>query len=84
MCFHRRGTSQDDDAQVLVPDDDAVRPAVSLSTDDRYLIVSLSRGLDPGTELRILELAQPGSGFRVLLPAGAAERAARRCSRSGR
>jgi prolyl oligopeptidase len=73
VCFHRSGTGQEDDAQVLVPDDDAVWPVVSLSTDDRYLIVALSRGLGPGAELRILELARPGSAFRVLLPAGAAE-----------
>lgn len=73
VCFHRSGTSQEEDSQVFVPDDDALWPVVSLSTDRRYLIVSLSRGLGPGAELRILELAQPGSGFRVLLPAGAAE-----------
>jgi prolyl oligopeptidase len=72
-CFHRSGTSQEDDTQVFVPETDAIWPVVSLSTDDRYLIVSLSRGLGSGAELRILALARPGSGFRVLLPAGAAE-----------
>ncbi len=74
VCFHRGGSSQEDDTEVYVPADDARWPGVSLSTDGRYLIVSLSGGLGSGTELRILELARPGSGFRVLLPADGAER----------
>jgi protease II len=73
VCFHRSGTGQEEDTRVFVPETNAIWPAVSLSTDDRYLIVSLSRGLGPGAELRALELARPGSGFHVLLPAGAAE-----------
>jgi prolyl oligopeptidase len=72
VCFHRSGTSQDADTQVFVPDED-MGAAVSLSTDGRYLIVALSRGLGPGAELRILELAKPDSGLHVLLPASAAE-----------
>ena len=74
VYFHRTGTSQENDAVVFAPEDDALWPEFSLSTDGRYLIVSLSRGLGSGAELRILELARPGSGFRVLLPACAAER----------
>jgi prolyl oligopeptidase len=70
VYFHSTGSSQDDDAQVFVPRDEALWPGIKLSTDDRYLIVSLSRGIGPGDELRIMELARPGSGFRVLLPAG--------------
>jgi prolyl oligopeptidase len=74
VCFHRTGTSQDEDVQVFVPEDEGLWPEISLSTDDRYLIVSLSRGLGSGAELRALEIAGPGSGFRVLLPAVAAKR----------
>jgi prolyl oligopeptidase len=74
VYFHRSGTRQKEDTEVFVPDDHELWPAVSRSTDDRYLIVSLSRGLGSGTDLRILELARPGSGFRVLLPPSAAER----------
>jgi prolyl oligopeptidase len=75
VCFHETGSSQEDDAQVFAPADDALWPEISLSTDGRYLVVSLSRGLGSGKELRVLELARPGAGFRVLLPAGAAEQA---------
>ncbi len=74
VCFHQTGDSQADDADVLVPEDEALWPDIAVSTDGSYLIVSLSRGLGSGDELRILELARPASGFRVLLPASAAER----------
>jgi prolyl oligopeptidase len=74
VCFHRLGDSQAEDAAVFVPEDPAVWPDVAVSADGCYLIVTLSRGLGAGQELRILELADPdpGRGFRVLLPAGAA------------
>jgi prolyl oligopeptidase len=75
VCFHRTGTGQQDDVQVLAPDDDALWPEIALSTDGRYLIVSLSRGLGSGRELRILELARPDAAVRVLLPASSAENA---------
>jgi len=73
VCFHKTGSSQADDAEVLALTGDALWPGISLSTDGCYLIVSLSRGLGSGNELRILELARPAAGSRVLLPAGAAE-----------
>ena len=75
VCFHRTGSSQQDDAEVLAPADDALWPEIALSTDGCYLIVSLSRGLGSGDEVRILDLARPGDGFRVLLPASSAEHA---------
>jgi prolyl oligopeptidase len=73
VCFHRAGRRQDD-AQVHTPAGDVLWPNIALSTDGRYLILSLSRGLGSGPELRILELGRPGAGFGVLLEAGAAER----------
>jgi prolyl oligopeptidase len=73
VCFHKTGSSQQDDAEVLALGDDALWPGISLSSDGCYLIVSLSRGLGSGNELRILELARPAAGPRVLLPAGDAE-----------
>jgi prolyl oligopeptidase len=72
VCYHRSGTSQDADIEVFAPDE-GMGAAVSVSTDGRFLTVSLSRGLGPGAELRILELDKPGSRFRVLLPAGGSE-----------
>ncbi len=71
VCFHRLGDSQAGDAEVLVPEDAGLWPDIAVSTDGCYLIVSLSRGLGSGDELRILDLARPGRGFGVLLPAGA-------------
>lgn len=72
VCFHKAGGRQEGDALVFAPRDDALWPKISLSTDGCYLIVSLSRGLGSGAELRVLELARPDAGLRVLLPAGAA------------
>lgn len=72
VCFHRLGDGQADDAEVLAPGDAALWPHIAVSTDGCYLIVSLSRGLGSGQEVRILELARPESSFRLLLPAGAA------------
>jgi prolyl oligopeptidase len=72
VCFHRTGSGQEHDIEVFAPEDDALWPEISLSTDGRYLIVSLSCGLGSGNELRVLELARPGAGFNTLLPAGAA------------
>lgn len=43
------------------------RPAVS--ADGRYLILSLRRGIDPGAELRVLDLQHGDAGFRILMPA---------------
>jgi prolyl oligopeptidase len=39
-----------------------------VTPDGRYLVVSLSRGIGPGAELRVLDLDRPESGWRVLVP----------------
>jgi prolyl oligopeptidase len=75
VCFHRAGTSQEQDAVVFAPADAALWPDISVSTDGCYLIVSLSRGLGSGHEVRILELARLDLGLRLLLPAGCADQA---------
>jgi prolyl oligopeptidase len=73
VCFHRAGTSQADDGEVFAPKDASLWPGVTVSTDGCYLVVSLSRGLGAGQELRLLDLARPGRGAGVLLPSSGAE-----------
>jgi len=74
VAFHRIGGGPDDEL-VLAPEGPALWPDISLSPDGRYLVVSLSRGLGAGDEVRVLDLAEPEGGFRVLLPAGRSEHA---------
>ncbi|HTS96200.1 MAG TPA: hypothetical protein VMI33_06230 [Streptosporangiaceae bacterium] len=68
--FHRVGGSQDADEPVLVLDGSGQWPEIAISGDGRYLIVSLSRGLGSGDELRVLELGGPERGWRLLIPEG--------------
>jgi prolyl oligopeptidase len=68
IFFHLVGRSQQDDDLVFVPEDFALWPEVELSADGRYLVVSLSRGIGPGVEVRVLDLEHLDAGFRVLVP----------------
>jgi prolyl oligopeptidase len=70
VLFHRVGSSQDSDELVLMLDDSGQWPEIAISADGSYLIVSLSRGLGSGEELRVLELAMPERGWRLLMPQG--------------
>jgi prolyl oligopeptidase len=74
VSFHPIGGGRADEL-VLAPEDAALWPDISLSPGDCHLVVSLSRGLGAGDEVRVLNLAEPGSGFRVLLPAGRSQHA---------
>lgn len=74
ILFHRAGTREHDDL-VFAPQDPALHPDVALSPDDRYLILSLSRGIGPGCELRVLDLQRQDAAWRVLLPACQAQAA---------
>jgi prolyl oligopeptidase len=70
ILFHRTGTPQRDDEPVFVPAGAAIFPEVAVTPDGRYLVVSLSRGIGPGAELRVLDLDldRGQAGWRVLLP----------------
>lgn len=68
ICFHRAGTAQHADEPVFVPADGAVYPRVAVSPDGRCLVVSLSRGIGPGAELRVLDLDRRGAGWQLLMP----------------
>lgn len=70
VFFHRVGSSQDCDELVLTLDDSGQWPEIAISSDGRYLIVSLSRGLGSGDELRVLELARRERGWQLLIPEG--------------
>jgi prolyl oligopeptidase len=70
IFFHRVGTAQHDDELVFTPAEAACYPEVTVSPDGRYLVLSLSRGIGPGAELRVLDLQYREAGWRVLVPAG--------------
>ncbi|MBO0832775.1 MAG: S9 family peptidase, partial [Actinobacteria bacterium] len=70
VMFHPVGGSQDSDQLVLTLDDSGQWPEIAISGDGRYLIVSLSRGLGSGEEIRVLELARPSDGWQLLIPEG--------------
>jgi len=70
VLFHRVGSSQDADDLVMTLDDSGQWPEIDISGDGRHLVVSLSRGLGAGDELRVVELARPESGWRLLMPEG--------------
>jgi prolyl oligopeptidase len=65
--FHRIGTAQADDVVVFAaPDQPEWLPGAAVSDDGRYLVVSITRGTDPATEIRVLDLAD-GGPWRVLV-----------------
>ena len=70
VFFHLVGGRQDSDELVFTPDDGGQWPEIAISSDGRYLIVSMSRGLGAGDELRVLELARPERGWQLLIPEG--------------
>jgi prolyl oligopeptidase len=72
IFFHQINCSQDDDELVFAPAGDSRWPDITVSTDGEFLIVSLSRGLGSGNELRVLELTSPGRGWQLLVPEGQA------------
>jgi prolyl oligopeptidase len=75
IFFHQAGSGQQDDDLVFDPQDAAVFPDIAVGTDGRYLILSLSRGIGPGSELRVLDLERRDATWQVLLPASEAEAA---------
>ncbi len=66
ISFHRLGTSQADDEIVFVASEPDWLPDAEVTDDDRYLVISVRRGTFPETRLSVLDLQQPGRGFRPL------------------
>jgi prolyl oligopeptidase len=72
VMLHQLGADQADDEPVFVPDEPGHVPVIRMSTDGRFLIISVSAGLGAGHEIRVLELDRSDRGCRVLLPAAEA------------
>ncbi len=69
IAFHRVGTLQADDPIVYHPPDQPDwLPGAQVSDDDRYLIVSVSRGTSSEQRVEVLDLDQPGASFVALVP----------------
>jgi prolyl oligopeptidase len=68
ILFHRLGSAQTDDVPVFsAPDQPDWLPDVALSDDDRYLVVTITRGTNPETQVEVLDLDDPASGFCTLV-----------------
>jgi prolyl oligopeptidase len=70
VLFHRPGTPPAGDEVIFDPAGEPLYPDFAVSTDGRYLILSLDRGIGPGGELRVLDLRRKDAGWRVLIPHG--------------
>jgi prolyl oligopeptidase len=68
IYFHRLGTRQADDEVVFErPDQPTWLPGAQVSDDGRYLIVSVSDGTAPQSQLHFLDLTEPGAAMRALV-----------------
>lgn len=68
IYFHRLGTRQGDDDVVFErPDRPTWLPFAQVSDDGRYLIVSVSAGTAPQSQLHVLDLTEPAATMRPLV-----------------
>jgi prolyl oligopeptidase len=72
VLFHRLGTEQAEDELVFAaPEEPEWLPDATVTDDGRFLIVSISRGTAPESQLWVLDLAdtaEPATGLRPLVP----------------
>ena len=68
VLFHRLGTDQSTDEVVFAaPDEPDWLPHASITDDGRFLVISISRGTAPESQLRVLDLEHGGKGLRLLV-----------------
>ena len=67
IFFHRIGTPQRDDELVYGAPEPDWFPYATVSDDGRYLIIFIERGTAEN-QLHLLDLTEPGDGFRPLVP----------------
>ena len=68
VAFHRLGTPQKEDEIVFAaPQEPEWVFSTVVSDDDRFLLISISRGTAPEAQLRILDLDDPQRGLRPLV-----------------
>jgi prolyl oligopeptidase len=68
VLFHRLGTDQSADEVVFAaPDEPDWLPRVATTDDGRYLVIAISRGTAPESQLHVIDLEQPSRGLRPLV-----------------
>ncbi|MGD0441228.1 MAG: prolyl oligopeptidase family serine peptidase [Acidimicrobiales bacterium] len=68
ILFHRLRTSQDEDELVFEAlDEPEWLPRAKVSDDGRFVIVSITRGTFPETQVRVLDLERPEGGYLQLI-----------------
>jgi prolyl oligopeptidase len=68
VFFHRLHTGQGDDELVFAaPEEPDWLPNATVSDDGRFVIVSITRGTFPETQIRVLDLEDPEGGYRDLI-----------------
>jgi len=68
VFFHRPGTPRAEDEVIFDPAGEPLHPDFAVSTDGRYLILTLDHGIGPGGEIRVLDTGRKDAGWRVLVP----------------
>ncbi len=67
ILFHRLGTGQSDDEVIFAPAEQDWLPHASMTDDGRFLVIDISRGSAPESQLHVLDLEHPGSGLQPLV-----------------
>jgi prolyl oligopeptidase len=68
ILLHRCGTPQAEDELVFAaPDEPEWVPHPAVTFDGRYLVVSISRGTAPESQILVLDLEEPALGLRPLV-----------------
>jgi prolyl oligopeptidase len=68
IFFHTLGTPQAEDRLVFeAPDQPEWLPHATVTEDGRFLVISVSRGTNPESQLLVLDHAHPGRGLRPLV-----------------
>jgi prolyl oligopeptidase len=71
LQLHMIGTAQAEDELIYVDSDPKWEPEGSTSDDGRWLVVTIDRGTDPRSIIRVLDLHNRASGLRDLIPSPA-------------
>ena len=68
IFFHALGTPQSQDRLIFeAPEEPEWLPHASVTEDGRFLVISISRGTNPESQLLVLDHARPGLGLRPLV-----------------
>lgn len=69
IFFHHVHTRQVEDQLVFAaPEETSWLPDATVSDDGRFVVISITRGTFPETQIHVLDLEDPDAGYRALVP----------------